>query len=1207
MKNVIHLHVIMLFMMWTSIAWSDNSHPHGIIIDGTMGSKEVKALEGPDYHIPAERGEIKGNNLFHSFQTFNVHNNEHAIFYGPDNVHHIISRVTGSDYSWIDGGIQSMMPEADIFLFNPNGIFLGPNAFLDIQGSFHVSTCEYIGFADHTKYETTSTRPLLTAASPVSFGFVDSNYSPIHIQGKGVTAPLPEHELLPSLYVNDDHTISLIAGDIVLIDGTIDAVKNFPVGTILSDNGRVNIASVASTGEVFFQADGLDVSSFEKMGDIRLSSHSVVSASSGQVYIYGNHLKMETSYINAGQYSSDGHTIEGFAGGSIDIHVNQLSILDGSGIIIETFGTENSGDISIHAENILMKGNCEVENSKISTSSISLEILDKLEQNHKTAIPAANEKKYGNAGNINIYTGNLYLSDGSTIEANVFSRGNGGTISIKATDTIDIRGNLTDALCGILAISISDYDNGGHAGDIQIQANNLILQNGGKIKSSTGGTARGGLIDIHVDENLIIKSVDQGVDIDDPAYEKISGIFSITQSAIEHQGKAGNAGNISLSGKFLQMEQYSNLNVSSDSKGNAGKIYLEFDTIELERYAGIHSVSVSDGNSGNIFLQSSKHLTLNQYAMIGVQSLGTGKPGGIVIDAPKITLDNYSTVSATSLHADNTNDGLGVIIGQDIVLYEEESDFDVHQSSDLITIKNHSEITTESYGMGQAGIIYMVSQTIDLDEHALVSSSSMKQGNSGNSGEIALFSETMSLNHESTITTENAGMGDAGTIKIFTSNLMLDYFSKIHSVNTYGKDGGASGLILVCKEIESILPDDQTIIHPVSNISMNNDSGFSTSSLSEGGAGGIVIRSENLVMSNNAFISAENIYPGFSNNIGIISIRGEKIRLSSRSKISTQSESEADAGGIAIETKELFLTGKSYISSAGIHPNRQGAGGHILVAEKITHIDDLLFGFITIADEVELIDIFKIKEPVNTLKMDASAYISTSSAGSGGAGGILIGSQNVFLSGESRISSESTSTIGGGNAGHIVLDYLQNLRLIQNSKITTQAVNTSVPDKIIPDFIIQDRLNGMISIFASEDIHLIDGSISSSVLGGLGNGGNISIHSNDTILNRSGIIANAYEGNGGNIYISANYLIQSSDSIISASSDLGIDGNIVIEAFTENFDQQIITLADNFLDGSQWVQTPCHSRDNDNVSHFLITLKKVQPRSFVDWQPGRYK
>jgi filamentous hemagglutinin family protein len=1197
----------MIFLIWASIAWSDNSHPHGIIIDGTIGSKEVKALLGPNYSIQAELGEIKGNNLFHSFQTFNVHNNERAIFNGPDNIHHIISRVTGNDYSWIDGGIQSMIPDADIFLFNPNGIFVGPNAFLDVQGSFHVSTCEYIGFADHTRYETTSTRSLLTSASPVAFGFVDSNFSPIHIQGKGVTVPSPDHDLLPSLYVKNDHTISLIAGNIALIDGTIDAVKKFPVGTILSENGRVNIASVASTGEVLFRPDGLDVASFEKMGDIQLSSHSVVSASSGQIYIYGNHLNMETSYINAGQYSSDGHTIEGFSGGSIDIHVNQLSILDGSGIFIETFSTEDSGDISIHAENILLKGCFDDENSSISTSSISFEIINHLELNNKAAIPPSNEKTYGNAGNINIYTGNLHLSDGATIEANAFSRGNGGTISIKASDTINIHGNLSYALCGILAISISDYDNGGHAGDIQIQAKNLILQNGGKIKSSTGGTARGGQIDVHVDKNLIIKSVDQVIDIDDPSYEKISGIFSITKPSIDHQGKAGNAGDISLSGKSLRMEQYSNLNVSSDSNGNAGKIYLDFDTIELDRYAGILSVSASDGNSGNIFLQSSKHLSLNQYAMIGVQSLGKGKPGGIIIDAPQITLDNYSTVSATSLHADNTNDGLGVIIGQDIVLYEEESDFDVHQSCDQITIKNYSEITTESYGLGQAGIIYLVSQTIDLDEHALVSSSSMKQGNSGNSGEIALFSKAVSLNHESTITTENSGMGDAGTIKIFTANLTLDNFSTIHSVNTYGKDGGASGLILVCKGIESILPDDETIIHPVNNISMNNDSGFSTSSISEGGAGGIVIRSENLVMSNDAFISAENIYAGFSNDIGIISIRGEKIRLSSRSKISTQSESEADAGGIALETNELFLTGKSYISSAGIHPDRQGAGGHILIAKKITHIDDFLFGFINITDEVELIDIFKIKEPVHTLIIDDSAYISTSSAGSGGAGGILIGSQNVFLSGESHISSESTSIIGGGAAGHILLDYLQSLRLIQNSKITTQAVNTSVPDKIIPDFIIQDRLNGMIAINASEDIHLIDGSISSSVLGGLGNGGNISIHSNDTIVNRSQIIANAYEGNGGNIYITANHLIQSSDSIISASSELGIDGNIVIEAFTENFDQQIITLADNFLDGSQWVQTPCHSRDNDNVSHFLITLKKVRPKSFVDWQPGRYK
>jgi hypothetical protein len=32
----------MLILLWSSIAWADNHHPNGIIIDGTIGSKKFE-------------------------------------------------------------------------------------------------------------------------------------------------------------------------------------------------------------------------------------------------------------------------------------------------------------------------------------------------------------------------------------------------------------------------------------------------------------------------------------------------------------------------------------------------------------------------------------------------------------------------------------------------------------------------------------------------------------------------------------------------------------------------------------------------------------------------------------------------------------------------------------------------------------------------------------------------------------------------------------------------------------------------------------------------------------------------------------------------------------------------------------------------------------------------------------------------------------
>jgi hypothetical protein len=48
------------------------------------------------------------------------------------------------------------------------------------------------------------------------------------------------------------------------------------------------------------------------------------------------------------------------------------------------------------------------------------------------------------------------------------------------------------------------------------------------------------------------------------------------------------------------------------------------------------------------------------------------------------------------------------------------------------------------------------------------------------------------------------------------------------------------------------------------------------------------------------------------------------------------------------------------------------------------------------------------------------------------------------------------------------------------------------------------------------------------------------------------VIANAYQGNGGNIHIVADYFFSDTNSIVNASSQLGVDGTINIE--TPNID-----------------------------------------------------
>jgi filamentous hemagglutinin family protein len=127
------------------LAWSPAATAE-VVLDGTLG--RAGALDGPEFQIRAEHGRQAGHNLFHSFRAFNLADGERATFSGPGAIRHVIGRVTGGSASRIDGTLASSVPGADLWLLNPAGILFGPNARLDVKGSFHASTADELRFAD---------------------------------------------------------------------------------------------------------------------------------------------------------------------------------------------------------------------------------------------------------------------------------------------------------------------------------------------------------------------------------------------------------------------------------------------------------------------------------------------------------------------------------------------------------------------------------------------------------------------------------------------------------------------------------------------------------------------------------------------------------------------------------------------------------------------------------------------------------------------------------------------------------------------------------------------------------------------------------------------------------------------------------------------------------------------------------------------------
>ena len=96
-----------------------------------------------------------GANLFHSFSQFSVGTGQSATFLSSPQIQNILGRVTGGDPSIVNGLLQVTGGNSNLFLMNPAGIVLGPDASLNVSASFTATTATGIGFGQNSWFDAT--------------------------------------------------------------------------------------------------------------------------------------------------------------------------------------------------------------------------------------------------------------------------------------------------------------------------------------------------------------------------------------------------------------------------------------------------------------------------------------------------------------------------------------------------------------------------------------------------------------------------------------------------------------------------------------------------------------------------------------------------------------------------------------------------------------------------------------------------------------------------------------------------------------------------------------------------------------------------------------------------------------------------------------------------------------------------------------------
>jgi filamentous hemagglutinin family protein len=1107
-----------------------------ITSDGTMGTTINQV--GNTYNING--GTIKGTNQFQSFGLFSVGTGDTASFNGPPFIANIIGRVTGGQQSIIDGILRSTIWGANLYLLNPSGVLFGPNATLDVSGSFHVSTADYLRLSDGGMFYSSPLKSsVLTTAPPVAFGFLSSNPAAISVQGSNLSVP-------------EGKTLSIIGGDIN-IDG----------GQIAAPSGRINIASVASPGEVIpvesRNAPDLQMSSFDRLGNINLQNSAYLDVSSsngnGTIVIRGGKLLLENSSLVADTTGN----IDGAKVG-IDIGITGDLIVSGGGMFTDTYGTGRAGDINIATSTLQLSGGAQISASTWADGqggSIYINAADQVvlsgSPGDNTGIYSLAQGSSGSGGDIQIKAGNLEINGGGLIGGGTWGQGDGGTTTITANNILLDGGNTTQTgSVGIFAQTVAS----GKAGDINITANTLEMKGGAQIFAVAAADGQGGSIYINADQlNL---SATAGIP---------TTIFAGTLAS----GSGGNiqvtAGNLENTGGFIRCETY--------GQGNGGSLIITAKNILLDGGGqtlggpGVTANAFASGKGGDINIFTNT-LEIKEGAQISASTWADGQGGIVYINADQVNLSATAVGIPTGIFSQTLGSG---------------NAGNVQITAGNLQITS-GQINVATFGQGNGGSLIITAKNIFLDGSLVIVPEAGMPGvgiyadtvGSGKAGDIKITTKTLEMKGGAQISASSDADGQGGSIDVIADQMILSgivegsfpittgLFTKANSSGSGGNVWITSGSLLLADKAQIFSGSTGSgnagnVQVNADNLQLLNGGAIVANAQGSGNGGDIAINSGSVLVSGvnpepSSFLGIK--YPAFSavasqtyfgGNAGNVQINAGSLQLLDGGRITTETFGDGNGGTIQITAANVFISGSGVnaqsgssgvLTGSGGSAGAKGEGGNLLITARNVQVQD--GGLIS-----------------------SETYTS----GNGGNIELTVGRMNLFNGG--IISAKS---VGPGYAGNIGINAGDTL-LMKNSSITTEATQSD---------------GGNIHITAGYKVELVDSKITASVGGGPDTvGGNITIDPQYVILNDSQIIANAYEGKGGNIRIIADVFLASPESIVDASSALGIDGTVDIRAPITSISGTLAPMQGNFLSTEMLLRDRCIARiRGEKYSSFVV-------------------
>lgn len=1162
-----------------------------IVPDNTLGAESSRVT--PDANLRGlpttliQGGATRGANLFQSFSQFNVGNGQRVYFANPQGIENILSRVTGGDVSRIFGtlGVEG---RANLFFLNPNGIIFGPNARLDIAGSFFASTANSFVFDNNLKFSATNPEapPLLTVTFKPGLQFNTNQSASITSTGnlsvgQDLTLAGVNLDLEGKLQANN---LTLQAVDTLKIRDSVanPFIANSGGKLVMIGDRAIDIFALNHPQSGFFSGGDMVLQSANTVaGDARYSAGGnfqiqQLDGKPGNFFSPNDPVVLANGNVTLGNYT--GASLHVLAGGSVTLGDVTITGTDDQANTINSISTPNLATVTLwDGTSLTINGCCQptldvragIDWSRLPVDRNGIDYGYDYEINNQpvfdSAVTAANIL-VGNVSTSNLqdslifltnrFNRNLALPNGvitaGNINGSVFN-GNGGNVIIDALG--DIKTANINTFVGV--------GGEGTAGNIRLLSEKGGINTTNGTLNASAGNGFGGFITLTSDRDISTAEI-RTFSFGDPS--------------------TGVSRNINITSNNGFIDTTAGTLISSTDNGFAGNITLK--AAGNVSIGDIDSFSNRNGKAGNVNITSG-----GQFSLVGgrisTRTSGSQQKGGdITIEAQRVNIQDSEIVSNSNNN--NTSDFavINILATQGSAVFNQSrlntsnsgsglaGDINI-SASDEVSIRNDSNNNSENrrnngiFSNGDSGRIFIGASNftpispkkITIDNSVLSTtasvSSQQNQGSTISAGDINIRGGSLFLNNGSQINTfvdssdtrSNPARVQAGNVNINVGNGDIAINAKpndsgisgIFSTLGNGAETGRSDAIGAGGNI--FIKSGSLSINGTPNSAGRANAGIAAKTFGFGDAGSITIETGSLSISNGGFLDNGTTRQG---NAGPIKVTADQIKLENeninrraiQSVVQLGSE-KGNGGDITIDTRTLSLRNASITASTA--GNGDGGNVSIKASDSVTlggNPNGFSSGLLSLTTKEASGRAGNISVTTDKFQVADGAIVAAGTSNNGRGGDITIKANSFDASNGGQVL---TNTRGSGDAGDITFILKDSLTLDGSDFRFGDRLNTAARQS-------SDQVSDRLINYSFDNSVSPSGVFANTESGSTGKGGRISIDPNQvTIQNGAKISANTSgSGDAGSIDLTANRLTLNNGEITAQTIATGKGGDITL-------------------------------------------------------------